>query len=350
VSEDKSQLKVNPVRRVTLRDLARELGVSDRAVSQALNPRSSNVKLNPKTVERIQKLARQKNYLPDSRARSMRYGRFYNIGYFEAKKTSRAWPLLGAESGIYDAASENRYNITLIRLPSDLAEHRSAIPNAFREGHLDALVLSHTGNLNPQVEDVIDSSGFPVVYLNEKKPLNAVYANDRQGSEDITTYLISQGHRHLVYVVNIDMESHYSGKDRVLGYEQAMMKAGLKPQILNCHHDPIGWDENLKAMLDRYEKIDAIVSYSDFSALGIFRVLYANSIQVPKDLSVTGFGDDFGLQCSPVRLTTMKTPFYQMGRASVEMALELINSNEKTVPSRVFPVELIVRDSTRSRD
>ena len=60
------------VKRVTLQDLARELGLSDRAVSQALNPRASNVKLNPKTVERIQQLALERNYRRDSRARSMR--------------------------------------------------------------------------------------------------------------------------------------------------------------------------------------------------------------------------------------------------------------------------------------
>ena len=56
-------------KRVTLCDLALELGVSDRAVSQALNPRASDVKLNPKTVERIQELAAKLNYRRDSRAR-----------------------------------------------------------------------------------------------------------------------------------------------------------------------------------------------------------------------------------------------------------------------------------------
>ena len=333
---------INPNKRVTLRDLAQELGLSDRAVSQALNPRTSNVKLNPKTVERIQELAAQRNYRRDSRARSMRYGRFNNIGYFEAKKKATAFPLLGVESGVFDAATEQEFHIVLIRLPSDMSNEPASIPSIFREANLDALILSHAGNLSAELEQIIDSSGFPLVYLNEKKAQNSVYVDDLRGAEEITNHLISQGNQKILYFSDSPELSHYSATDRKQGYKKAMKKAGLEPEVLESTTK----GADLPEWLDAHPDVEAIVSYNDLNALHVFRQLYRSHLKVPEDLAVTGFGDDFAEDCCPVHLTTMRTPFYEMGKAAVEMALELVNGNKQAVPSRIFSQELVVREST----
>jgi LacI family transcriptional regulator len=346
VENEQLMALLQPFKRVTLRDLARELGLSDRAVSQALTPRESNVKLNPKTVERVQKLALERNYRPDSRARSMRYGRFYNVGYFEAKKKATSWPLLGVESGVFDAASENQYRVVLIRLPSELTRDKTSIPSTFREGNLDALILSHAGNLTPEVEEVIDASGFPVVYLNEKKKHNAVYADDRSGAVEITRHLISLGRRKIVYLAADPASSHYSVLDRQAGYEEAMRQAGLEPVIVPGPDDALEWRrDDMLRLLRTPGAVEAVVTYSDFTALQLYRLMCEQGIAL-HNLAVTGF-DDFAQEVSPMRLTTMKIPLYDMGRAAVEMALTLVNNNQKTVPSRIFPVELAVRQSTR---
>jgi len=333
-------------KRVTLRDLGKELGLSDRAVSQALNPRASNVKLNPKTVERIQKLAALRNYRRDSRARSMRYGRFYNIGYFEAKKKTTAWPLLGAEAGVCDAAADHDYHVVLIRLPSDMSSEPESVPSIFRESSLDALIISHAGNLTEELEKIIDTSGMPIVYLNEKKSHNAVYVDDFRGAQEITRYLLSLGNRKIAYYSNTRELAHYSAIDRMAGYEKAMNEAGLNPEILESVVRNTG---EFTAWLDAHKDVEAIACYNDLFALHMFRLLYHTGIRVPAHLALTGFGDDFSRDCCPVELTTMRTPFYEMGKAAVEMALEMINGNLQSVPSKVFSQELVVRDSTRNR-
>lgn len=326
-------------KRVTIRDLAKELGLSDRAVSQALNPRKSNVVLNPKTVERIQKLAVRRNYRRDASALSLRYGRFYNVGYFEAKKSAVAWSLLGAESGVFDAASEHNYRVVLIRLPSDLTEKPGSVPRIFLEGNLDALILSHAGDLPQELEEVIDASGFPIVYLNEKKENNAVYVDDFLGGVENTRHLLSLGHRKIIFYSS--QAPHYSAGDRSRGYIQAMEEAKLKPEIIDTE----------AAMTQRIKAggFDAVVAFDDFTALQFFRQAYLSPFKIPENVSIVGFGDDFARQCSPVPLTTMKTPFYEMGRAAVEMALELVEEKKNALPSRIFKPQLIVRNSTGKR-
>ena len=342
-----------PQKRVTLHDLAQELGVSDRTVSQALRPRESNVKLNPKTAERIQKLALERNYRPDVRAQSMRYGCFFNIGYFEAKKTATGWPLLGAEAGVFDVASEHHYNVSLMRLPADFARDPSAIPSVLREGNVDALIIAHAGNLTQKLEQMIDACDFPVVYLNEKKPTNAVYVDDLGGAEELTQYLISLGNRKIV-CFSSDITTgdlHYSVKDRAQGYKNAMQKAGLEPEIVKLVSESFEKEKyaRIKNWFEACRDVDAIVCDGDFMAFQALRGLYNDSRKVPQDLAITGFGDDFARNCSSVPLTTMQIPFYEMGRTAAEIALTLIDQKKKTVPSRVFKPTLVVRDSTRNR-
>lgn len=330
-------------KRVTLSDLAQELGLSDRAVSQALNPRTSNVKLSPKTVERVQKLATLRNYRRDSRARSMRYGRFYSIGYFEAKLRPHDWPLFGAEAGVYDEASAHDYQVALIRLPAE--SEGDSIPSVFREAHLDAMIISHAANIPQSLEKHIAASGFPIVHLNEKKTRNAVYVDDVGGAETMTRYLISLGNRKIAYFGNSSANPHYSNMDRRNGYIKAMRKAGLEPEIIEV---PPSQPDAFFEWIDSHKDVEAIVCYNDLTALNLFRQTYRLPLQIPDHLAVTGFGDDIGRHC-PVALTTMRNPYYEMGRAAVKMALKLVEGSRKTIPSQVFSQELAIRNSTRDR-
>ncbi len=341
VPPDSTPKVKNFPKRVTLRDLAEELGLSDRAVSQALNPRASNVKLSPNTVERIQELAARWNYRRDSRARSMRYGRFFNIGYFEAKKKATAWPLLGAESGVCDAAIEHNYHVVLIRLPSDKSPEPNSVPYIFRESSLDALIISHAGNLTEELEQIIDGCNLPIVYLNEKKTHNAVYVDDLHGCQELTRHLISRGNRKIAYFSTA--ANHYSVFDRKAGYRKAMEDAGFDSDVIEISKDD---DAGFSTWFAAHRDVEAIVCYSDLGALHLIRLLYRTEQHFPRNLSVAGFGDDFSRDCSPVDLTTMRTPFYEMGKAAVEMALELVERNTRTIPSRIFTPELVVRGST----
>lgn len=332
-------------KKITIRDLARELSLSPRAVSQALHPRESTVKLSQETVKRVQQLALKYHFIPDSRARSMRGGRFFNIGYFEAAKHADSWPVLGAETGVYDYASEHDYRVGLIRLPSDSDKNPSAIPSAFNEAHVDALIISHAGNLSPELENVIDQSGFPVVYLNEKRKTNSVYVNDQKSAAELTSHIIAQGKREIAFLCTCD-DSHYSAQDRQTGYQAAMTKAGLKPVVVHAVESGPELERNLALWIQNHPEVEALIAISDFAALCIFRAIRNLPIKVPQNLLLAGFGDDFGKECSPVPLTTMRIPFYEMGRAAAKMALDLVVAGHEIAPSNLFSASLVVREST----
>lgn len=337
-------------KRVTINDLARELNLSDRSISQALSPRESNVKLRPETVKRVQDLAKKLGYQPDSRARSMRYGKFFNVGYFEAKKSARALTLPGAEAGVFEAASDSGYRVVLIRLPSDLSQDPTAIPNVFTENTLDALILSHAGNLPTSIVEQINASEYPVVYLNEKLTYNAVYSEDIKGAEKMTQHLLDAGHKRIVLLKypSHDDNPHYSEKDRMQGYLNAVEAAGVEPMVVELGTTLSEFESKLPEWFGaNHQNIDAIMCTNDFNAMQTQRLLYKHRDLFPESIALTGY-DDMAEFLSVVPLTTMRIPFYKMGRLAVKMALEMANNNETKVKAVSMEPELVVRASTTS--
>lgn len=326
---------MNNPKKVTLRDLARELGMSDRSVSQALNPRESNVKLSPATVERVQALAAQRGYRVDSRARAMRYGRFFNLGYFEASHLTVHYPLHGAEAGLVSAAAEQNFHVVLVKLPPDLSPLKNSLPLIFKQTHLDALIISHLGNLPAAYVEAITASGLPVVYLNEKRPVNSVYVDDEWGAAELTNHLLDQGRRKIAYVRPITTTTHYSSTDRQAGYEAAMRQRGLAPVF--CNFPGVGeWSPP--------PDIEVAMCPDDLTALRLQRILYEDNIRVPDQLEITGYNNDFALD-SPVPFARMHIPFYEMGRAAANMAIALLDMPGATLPSEIFRPEKVVKET-----
>jgi LacI family transcriptional regulator len=331
--------------------LARELGISDRAVSAALNPSETKVRLKPETAERVRKLASERNYRPDTSARSMRSGRFFNIGYFEAATSPVHYPLLGAEAGVCDVASELGYRVVLVKLPSNLSPEHNVIPSVFREAHVDALIVSHLGNLPQEHTEAIDSSTFPIIYLNEKKPRNAVYVDDVQAGRDMTTHLLSQGYRKIVFLhfegasphYSQGGYAHYSLADRSEGYREVMTAAGLKPEFKVSPETD--WKSALEKSVMECADAEVFMCWDDLTAIRVLKVLYHLGRRVPENIAVTGFGDGE----SPMDVTSMRIPFYKMARVAVEMCIELIRQpDQKTLPSQVMNAELVVGETARS--
>ena len=300
------------------------------------------------TAQRIRDYAEKHNFRLNSNARSISSGRLLNIGYFEAKKNSNAVRLLGASSGVCDAASRNGYRVVMVKLPEHTQPEDNPIPFVFRESHLDALIVSHHGFLPKACKEAIDRSGMPVVYLNEKKRNNAIYADDLSASRTLTQYLIKNGCTKIAFFESTyrgNQARHYSSIDREKGYTQAMLAAGLTPypKVIRSND----WRTDWELWRKEHSDIDAIVCSGDMSTLLIFQSIYQNGIRIPEDLQLASFGSTFSPYC-PVPVTSMEIPFYDMGVSATEMAIQMIEQATKSqLKSKVFSMELVERESTR---
>jgi len=327
----------------TIKDLALKLGLSHRAVSQALNPRESTTKLRPETVKRVQRLAAEKNYRANTFARAMRTGRARIMGYFEASVGPFGYSIFGADTAIYQAAQNRGYHLMMIRLPSG-NDCQTSVPRIFTELNLDALIICNAGALTPEIADAIDQTGLPVVFFNEKHSHNAVYIDDEAGSYTMTRYLVDRGYNRIFFERALPAASeHYSVEDRTRGYLRAMEEIGA---------DPLVYYSTKPDFLDFFERTspDALYTAGSLSAARIFRILYDTPIHVPRDVALSAYGLDWFTIEAPISLTSMKLPIAAMADHAVEMAIALLdNPKRMRIPSVAFKPALVEGQSTPSR-
>ena len=340
-----------PQKRATIKDIARVAGVSTATVSQALRPSAnSNIKLQDETIERVKAVAQELNYRPHSGARSIRSKQFGTLGYFVAKNGLFTHTPAGYMAGVHDAAEENHYRITLIRLPHNVDDLSLSLPSVFNEHNLDALVIESYSELSDRIHGALQNSDFPVVYLNDKHENNSVYVDDVEGARMLVRYLTGKGYRKIAFVLRRNegftgdiAQMHHSALDRMVGFQEEMKAQGLEPDVVELEKDVVGLDVDLRddewTLLEPYE---AIIVYDDDLANLIGRYGYRKGIRMPENIALASFNGDYGSLCAWQRLTTVKLPSYEMGRKATEMALELLHRGKPdAVPSVVFQPELL---------
>lgn len=335
-------------KRVTIKDLANEVGLSLGAVSQALNPRESTIKVRAETIKRVQEVARRMGYRPHAGASSIRSKHFQNVGYFIATHGIPEYEPIDYQIGLHDAALEHNFRVTLVRLPSDLKAVKNAVSRVFMESHLDVLVMVNASVLFAEYREILQGCDFPIIYLNDKHANNSVYSDDISGAKQAVEHLISRGHRK-IYFVKIQnsplVDTHYSIGDRIQGYTEAMQTAGLTPVIKTYRYPQE--DGRLCDELFGKDRPDAILGYSDADAAQLLKFAYRQGLHAPQDIAIMGYNDDIFSRHSWVTISTMRLPAYDMAQAAFKMGLtQMSENNLGPSPSRIFVPELIVRGST----
>jgi DNA-binding LacI/PurR family transcriptional regulator len=343
--------------RVTIKDVAKEAGLSLGAVSQALSPNpGSTIKVSEKTVLRVQEAARKIGFRPHAGAKSVRSNKFHNIGFFVAKKGIYTRPPEGYLMGVSDAAQRRGYRIILVGLENGAGHYQETVPSLLREKNLDALVVASYHQLSSMIHDELTDMGLPVVYVNDKHENNSTWLDDQAGGRIMTDYLLERGYRNIVFALRTHSENqrpedmHYSAIERIEGYRQSMVAAGLEPDVRTIQ---------MKEMLEVNQRIpdewligkplpDAILAYDDDLANSIAKLLYRKNIRIPDQIGLAGYNGAYASLSSWLPLTTMRIPAYEMGYAALELALQIIeDSGQKEFPSIMFRPELVIGESTR---
>ncbi|VGO18511.1 LacI family DNA-binding transcriptional regulator [Pontiella sulfatireligans] len=346
--------------RVTIKDVAREAGVSLGAVSQALSPNpKSTIKVGDATIMKVQKAAAKLGFRPHAGAKSVRSNKFHNIGFFMAKKSgSLDRPPEGYLTGVSDAAQKRGYRIVLVGMESGQGNYQDVVPSLLREKNLDALVVASYHHLSALIHDELENMGLPVVYVNDKHEFNSAWVDDLDGARMMTDYLIERGSKNVVFAMRTHFEGqriedmHYSARMRIEGYTAAMKAAGLEPDIRTIM---------MRETLDFNQRIpddwlfgngrplpDAIFAYDDDLANSIAKIMYRKGIRIPEDIALAGYNGAYASLCAWRPLTTMRIPSFEMGYTALELAIQIIEgSGQKEFPSIKFRPELVIGESTR---
>lgn len=332
--------------RVTIRDVAREAGVSVGTVSRAIN---ASGPIGPGTLERVRAAMTHLDFHPSEAGRALRTGASRSIGVMAPTISNPIFAL--SVEGIEEAARERDHSTVLMSANYD-PKGELDVASALVARGVDGLILT-LADASPSRLDAIRSLGRPFVLLYNqlvRENGDAAFAtvDSRAAMREATQRTIALGHRRIAFV-----GGHFATSDRSLaryeGYADAMRATGLPvwpPEEVSFSAGEPAFAEALARLLRRLNAPTALLCSNDLLALGVVAAARAMGLAVPDDVSVVGFdGMPMAGFVHPT-LATVRQPARSMGRTAADILFGMI---EGAPPRRVVMPTRFLEGGTLAR-
>lgn len=329
----------------TIRDVAKKAGVSVSTVSAVIN----RTKFVSKELEqRVNAAISELNYEPSRLGRALSLKRTYTLGYLVPTIANPFFPNIVRV--VEEQALSRGYGLFLCNTEGQqqrVERYRKLLASV----QVDGLLITLTSELvNPPFYHDFIKQGIPVVGLAGKRTtpeIDCVVTDDDAGSRELTRFLLSLGHRSFGY---LGVADSMGSQTRLTA-----MTAVLQENNIEMDRRFIklgsGYTESDAYVLTRELLIQpdfptVLVCYNDVMAVGAMRACNDMGLNVPNDISVTGYDDTLANFTFP-RLTTMAAPTLEMGHLATRLLLARIDEKEAIPPrTHTFLPRLVVRSST----
>jgi DNA-binding LacI/PurR family transcriptional regulator len=280
----------------TVRDIAKQTGVSIATVSRVLNNHPS---VSPEAREKVMAAVNARRYVTSVGKRNTSI-----IAYVYTGESSLGSPFDSALlEAVHDALSDSNYNLMIVDLRRSRRNGESYSQMFQRLGIRGAVLRATSGSKAACKE--IAQQGFPVVVVGDRHDdvrLPCVFSESRSGSREAIEYLISLGHRRIAISVNVVEDSDHV--DRLAGYNDAMSDHGLDNDsqlIMRVPAHRKGGVQLIRRVVTSVDRPTAIYITDPMAAVGAMYEAQIMGLKVPGDLSIIGFDD------TEFRYTTLPT-------------------------------------------
>lgn len=332
---------------VTIKDIARELGISPSTVSRALKDHPD---ISPETKKQVRELVEKLNYRPNPIALSLRGQKTRIMGVIVPEMVHHFFS--SVISGIEEEAIEAGYNVMIFQ-SNELYEREVLNTQSLISSRVDGVLvsISKTTLKFPHIREILEND-IPVVFFDrapEEIQTDKVVVDDFTGAMDAVEYLIRTGCKRIAHLA---APQHLQiGYQRKRGYISALEKNGMEVDdnlIIKCdtHDEALEVTPKLMSLPD---PPDAIFAVNDLTATGVLKVLRKMGKRVPDDVSVVGFTDGLVATVTDPPLSSVSQHGFEMGRKSAKILLRRIENgiDLKHPITEVIKTDLILRESTR---
>lgn len=331
---------------ISIKDIAKEAGVSPSLVSFVLNGKQKQYRVSDQMADKIRDVAKRMDYRPNGFAKSLRDGTSHTIGVIVSDIAN---PFFANMVKSIETTAEKSGYMALFASSDEKASKLADLTRKMLLKEVDGMILVPCEGSAATVK-MLAEKGIPLVLLDRYIPdlrTNYVCLNNRKAAFDATGHLLKKGYKR-ISMVSYDLELS-NMQDRIAGYKEAMTKAGLKNEISIKHVDLLSLEKSCeKAVYNIKESdSDAIIFATNSIAVQCLKYIRKLGIRIPDDLGVIGFdgGSEFDFFYAP--LTYISQPIERMAKKSVEILLELIESNDGLTLQVEAEGSLIEQSSTK---
>jgi LacI family transcriptional regulator len=333
-------------KKVSINDIAKQLGISITTVSFILNGRAKEKRISDKLVKTVLDLVEEVNYKPNTLARSLRTGKTNIIGLMVEDISD---PFFGNVARlIEEKAYKNGYKILYCSTEND-TEKTCELIQMFRDRHVDGYIIVPPEGIEEEIKSLI-ASDKPVVLFDRYLPTvdtDYVVINNRESAYNATEHLIKGGYKNIGLITLDSLQPQM--QDRLAGYEDA-----LKHYVLPSHVKEISYKDNeqvirqISTFLQRKNEIDAIFFLTNYLCVSGLKAMKKLGIRIPQDLAIVCFDEYELFEMYSPPITTVSQPIEQISDHVINL---LLSKLDRTHPTKDYqkitlPTSFIVRESS----
>lgn len=331
-------------RRISLKEMAEQLGVSIATVSRAL--RNSH-EVGEEMRQRVQKLAKELNYRPNPFAQNLRRNKPKVIGVVVPDLVTHYYAAV--LDGIEDYATKAGYAVIAANSHEDHIREEKAIDNfvgMYVEGII-ACLAQDTVDYSHFVE--INNMGIPLVFFARtclSDMFSSVVSNGDEAALEATLHLIDTGSRRIAFVggpTHLDMV-----KRRKHGYLEALRERNIQIDrsiVINGDIDYEQAREKTLELLRRDDRPDAILAFNDIITYAAFDAIKTLNLRIPDDVAIIGFTETSSSTFVTPKLSAIMDQSHLMGERACDLLLKNI-AGDKKIHKEIVPMILKIRESS----
>lgn len=328
---------------VTIKDIAKEANVSIATVSRVINNKSEGMSL--ETREKILEIMKRNKYIPSNLARGLVTRKTNIIGLILPDINNPFFP--GIARGAEDASNKYGYNIILCNTDDDPKKEKTYI-QILKEKCVDGIIYTSTLDSTSENMRLFKEYKIPFVFMDRiinSDEIPFVCTNGEDGMFKVVEYLIENGHTEIAYIAG---EKKSPFNNRFEGYKKALIKHNISLNhnlVKNGDYKLDGGKKCLEELLESGERFTAVACENDLMAIGALEILRDRGIDVPREVSITGYDDIFLTNVTCPKITTVAQPIYDMGYKAVELLIKTINNEYIENNKIILESELVIKDS-----
>ncbi len=333
-----------PKHRISLKDMAEQLGVSIATVSRALH---GSPEIGKEMQEKAKALAKKLNYRPNPFAQSLRHEAPKIIGVVVPNLVTHYYAAV--LDGIETEAHKAGYSVISANSHERQSDETLAIDN-FNSLHVEGIIACLAQDTKDYSHyEEISQMGIPLVFFGRtclSDKFSCVTANGNEAAQEATQHLIDTGSHRIAFIGgpnHLDMVQR-----RKHGYLEALRenKIPIERELVAC--DRIDYEvakESALRLLNSPNPPDAILAFNDIITFAAFTAIKQMGLRIPEDIALIGFTDDVHACYVTPRLSAIEDQSELMGRTACQLLLRHIEGDTK-VYRKIVPQKVIIRDTS----
>lgn len=330
---------------ITIKDIAKELGVSKSTVSRAL---SGDKNVSKETREKVISLAKLMGYKRNEIAANLRQQHSNTVGIIVPEMSTPffMYVIISAQKVL----NEHGFKVIITQSHENIQAERYNL-KLMENYRVDGIIMSICdGEENLKEYFRMQEKGIPIVFFDRvptKLYAPKIIVNDYVKSMFMMEHLIRSGRKRILHLAGPQRIPNTEERKRAYKDSLTKFKIPFDPELLLDGENERSEGERLiKNFLTKDIAFDAIFSFGETLAIGALNYMLSQGIKVPEDVAVCGFSGTYLSTIVTPQLTAIQQPFDEMGRVAAEQIIKIINEPEQPFETITLDAEIVIRQST----